>query len=172
MRWCVQGNWWGSNWAVASETADPQHRPIRLRHEPLSQSRSGTLAVTRILQQPLRRRDPPRDLLHQRHRIAECPLPAGDQSSGALPQRAIGVEVPVSGDTITGPHRPRQGTMDHAVEASAQRVRDHLRRPIPGRRNLLIETARNTVNAIDPSRDPHRPVFSLRRRRGCEFGQR
>ena len=32
-----------------------------------------------------------------------------------------------------------QGTMDHAVEASAQRVRDHLRRPIPGRRNLLMK---------------------------------
>ena len=35
-------------------------------------------------------------------------------------------------------HRP--GTMDHAVEASTERVRDHLRRPIPGRRNLLMKT--------------------------------
>ena len=30
---------------------------------------------------------------------------------------------------ITGPHRPRQGTMGHPVEAGPQRVRDHLRRP-------------------------------------------
>jgi hypothetical protein len=37
------------------------------------------------------------------------------------------------------------------VEASAQRVRDHLRRPIPGRRNLLMNTAGNTVSEIDPS---------------------
>ena len=30
--------------------------------------------------------------------------------------------------------------VDDAVEASAQRVRDHFRRPIPGSRNLLMET--------------------------------
>jgi hypothetical protein len=45
----------------------------------------------------------------------------------------------------------RPGTMDHAVEAGAQRVRDHLRRPIPGRRYLLMETAGNTVSQIDPA---------------------
>src|SRR6476646_1296019 len=32
----------------------------------------------------------------------------------------------------------------------AQRVRHHLRRPIPGSRDLLMETAGNTVSAIDP----------------------
>jgi hypothetical protein len=37
--------------------------------------------------------------------------------------------------------------MDDAVETSAQRVRDHLRRPIPGSRDLLMETAGNTVSA-------------------------
>ena len=40
--------------------------------------------------------------------------------------------------------------MDHAVQASAQRVRDHLRRPVPGSRNLLTNTAGNTVSEIDP----------------------
>ena len=34
--------------------------------------------------------------------------------------------------------------MDHAVQASDECVRDHLRRPLPGRPNLLINTAGNT----------------------------
>jgi hypothetical protein len=103
-----------------------------------------------ILRQPLRRRDPPRHLLDERDRVAQRPLPAGDQGPRPLPQRAGRVEVSLPGDPITGPHRARPGTMDHAVEASAQRVRDHLRRPIPGRRNLLMNTAGNTVSEIDP----------------------
>ena len=48
------------------------------------------------------------------------------------------------------PHRRGQGTMDDAVEASAQRVRHHLRRPFPGGRNLLMKTAGNTGSEIVP----------------------
>ena len=81
---------------------------------------------------------------------SERPLPAGDQGPRPLPDRAGRAEVPLPGDPIAGPDRARPGTMDDAVEASAQRVRDHLRRPLPGRRNLLMETAGNTVSEIDP----------------------
>ena len=89
-------------------------------------------------------------LLHQRDRVAERPLPAGDQGPRPLPDRAGRAEVPLPGHPIPGPHRAGPGTMDHALEASAQRVRHHLRRPIPGRRNLLTETAGNTVSETDP----------------------
>jgi len=47
---------------------------------------------------------------------------------------------------VTRSPRARQGMMDHAVEASAQRVRHHLRRPLAGSRNLLMKTAGTTVN--------------------------
>jgi hypothetical protein len=40
--------------------------------------------------------------------------------------------------------------MDGALEASSQRVRRHLRRPLASSRNLLMKTARNTVAVTDP----------------------
>src|SRR5258705_3922441 len=60
--------------------------------------------------------------------------------------------MPLSGDPFPRTHRGGQGTMDDAVEASAQRVRNPLRRPFPGGRNLLMETAGNTVSEIVPRR--------------------
>jgi transposase-like protein len=54
------------------------------------------------------------------------------------------------GDPIAGPDWRRQGTMDDAVETRAECVCNHLRRPIPGSRNLLMKTAGNTVNEIVP----------------------
>jgi hypothetical protein len=40
--------------------------------------------------------------------------------------------------------------MDHEVETSAQRARNHFRRPLAGSRDLLTKTARNTVTEIVP----------------------
>ena len=53
----------------------------------------------------LRRRDPQGDLLDQRDRVAQRPLPAGDQSPRPLPDRAGRAEVPLPGDPIPGPDR-------------------------------------------------------------------
>ena len=59
-------------------------------------------------------------------------------------------EHPFDRAGLAGPDRCRQGTMDDAVETCLECVRDHLRRPIPGSRNLLMKTAGNTVNEIAP----------------------
>lgn len=40
--------------------------------------------------------------------------------------------------------------MGHAMKARAERVLDHLRRPVPGRRDLLTNNTGNTVNEIVP----------------------
>jgi len=42
--------------------------------------------------------------------------------------------------------------MGSALEASSQRIRYHLRRPIPGRGEVLTRNARNTVKEIVPFR--------------------
>ena len=47
--------------------------------------------------------------------------------------------APPPGHPVPRPDRHRPGTMDHAVEAGSQRVRHYLRRPVPGRRDLLQE---------------------------------
>jgi Transposase, Mutator family len=43
-----------------------------------------------------------------------------------------------------------RGTMGDALEAGVERVLDHLRRPVPGRGDLLTDDAGNTVSEIDP----------------------
>lgn len=87
----------------------------------------------------LRRGDPPRAVLHQRHRELARSLPAGGDRPWSLPDRAGRVEVSVSGDTGSGPQGHRADTMGHAVEARAQRFRRHLRRPHAGRREPLTK---------------------------------
>ena len=81
----------------------------------------------------LRRRDPQGAVQHERDRVPERPLPASGPRPRALPDRASRHEMPVPRHPIAGPHRPGQDTMDDALEASPQRVRHHLRRPVPGR---------------------------------------
>ena len=48
--------------------------------------------------------------------------------------------------------------MGSAPEASSGRIRYHLRRPIPGRGELLTRNARNTVKEIVPFRFQRRSV--------------
>ena len=98
----------------------------------------------------LRPGDPHRDLLHERDRELERPLPEGRQGPRALPDRAGGDEVSLPGHPVPGPHREGPGTMDDEVEASPERVRHHLRRPLAGSRDLLMKTAGNTVPVTDP----------------------
>lgn len=50
------------------------------------------------------------------------------RARGHFPTDQAALKMPVPGHQIAGPHRPRQGTMGHPMEGSAQRVRHHLRR--------------------------------------------
>ena len=49
---------------------------------------------------------------------------------------------------LPGPDRDRTHPVGDAMEARHQRLRHHLRRPVPGRRDLLAMTAGNTVPGI------------------------
>jgi len=62
------------------------------------------------------------------------------QSAWTLPDRTGRDEMPLPGHPITGPQGDGSDTMGGAVEASPQRVRDHLRRPDAGRGELLMKT--------------------------------
>ena len=80
----------------------------------------------------LRRGNPARDLLDQRHRSSEGPIPAGGEDAGSFPDRAGRAKVPVSGHEILRSDRCRQDPMGRALEARFERIRHHLLRPIPG----------------------------------------
>ena len=77
----------------------------------------------------LRRRDPQGPLLDERDREPERPLPPSRPGSRALPERAVRDEDLVLGDEESGPEGHRADTMGHALEASPERLRHHLRRP-------------------------------------------
>ena len=94
----------------------------------------------------LRRRDPPRDLQHERDRVAQRPLPSRGPRARALPQRHGRSEVPLPRHQSPGPHRPRQGTLGDEMEARPERVRDSF-----PRKNQLTHQARSTVKRTLPA---------------------
>ena len=62
-----------------------------------------------------------------------------NDGGGDLPDRASRAEMPVPGHPFPGPDRDRTDKMGHAMEAGPERIRCHLRRPVPGRRDLLTQ---------------------------------
>jgi hypothetical protein len=60
--------------------------------------------------------------------------------------------MPLPGHPVPGPDRDPADKMGRAVEASPERIRCHLRRPVPSRRDLLTMTAGNTVRETDPTK--------------------
>jgi hypothetical protein len=104
-----------------------------------------------------------RVLLHQRHRVAQRPLPPGRQRQGPLPDRAGRSEDAVPGHPLHGPQRHRAGTMDHAVEPRPERLRRHLRRPHAGRREPLEMNAGNTLHRTVPLNKDQRRAGKVRR---------
>ena len=76
------------------------------------------------------------------------------KARGHFPTEQARAEMPVPGHPFPGPDRDRQDTMGRTVEAGPERIRCHLRRPVPGRRDLLTMNAGNTVREIDPL-NPH-----------------
>ena len=59
------------------------------------------------------------------------------KARGHFPTEQAALKVSLPGHPVSRPHRDRPGTMGHEMEARAQRFRHHLRRPVPGRRDLL-----------------------------------
>ena len=101
----------------------------------------------------LRRGDPPGAVQHERDRVAQRPLPPRGQRARPLPDRAGRDEVPLPGHPVTRSQGHRADTMDHALEASAQRVRRHLCRPDAhgrGRLTNKMEAATYTGFLTDP----------------------
>jgi putative transposase len=78
---------------------------------------------------PVRHRDPPHRLHHERHRVGERQDPAGSQGPRPLPERDRGLEMRLHGHHVAGPHRQGPGPLDHALEDRPERLRHHLRRP-------------------------------------------
>jgi hypothetical protein len=69
---------------------------------------------------------------------------------GHLSDRAGRPEVLLPGDQVPGPQGHRPATMDHALEASAQRIRHHLRRPDAGSTEPVMRIAAYTLSRTDP----------------------
>jgi hypothetical protein len=109
-------------WYVSDRTrAHPANLIVADRHLKLSFEHQEDLIPRMMVR---RRTRPLRAALFD-----QCPVPQGDPSARALPQRAGRAQVSLHGHATTRPERHRPGAMDEPLEAGAQRLRDHLRRP-------------------------------------------
>ncbi len=59
--------------------------------------------------------------------------------------------MPLSGDAVAGPNKQGPGTTNCEAEACTERVCAHVRRPLAGIGNLLMENPPNTVSEIAPA---------------------
>src|SRR5688572_6993503 len=116
-------------------------RPARQVGRPLSSDHPALAQrMGRVHPVPGLRRGDPQDLMqHQRDRKPERPLPARGQGPRTLPQRAGRHEMPVSSQPIPGPQRHRSDTMGNTVEASPERLHNHLRRPDADEDKLIMK---------------------------------
>ncbi|GHJ26915.1 hypothetical protein TPA0910_13480 [Streptomyces hygroscopicus subsp. sporocinereus] len=73
----------------------------------------------------------------------------GGQGSRPLPQRAGRPEGRLPGDHVPRPHRQGPGTLDHALEDRAERLRHHRRRP-PLRSPSVTISPSYTTRLTDP----------------------
>ena len=113
---------------------------------------------------------------NERDRVPQRQVPAGGHRQGPLPHRAGRPEDALPGHQVTRSQGPRAGTMGHPMEARAERVRHHLRRPHARGRDPLNRNASYTGNRTDPyttRRDLTRVVLAvmmLRSQRGVQPG--
>lgn len=103
----------------------------------------------------VRHRDPPHRLHHQRDRVGQRADPASGQVPRTLPERAGRPEVRLHGHHVARPHRQGPGSLDHALEDRAERLRHHLRRPTLSRPPLTNHPS-YTARLTDPSCDQRR----------------
>lgn len=72
-------------------------------------------------------------------RMPQRPVPSRGPGARAFPGRTRRSEVPVPDGPVDGPDGQGPTKMGRAMEARAQRVRHHLRRPLAGRQELTME---------------------------------
>ena len=107
--------------------------------------------------------------MHEPAKALLAKMSQGCHRRWALPHRAGRAQDALPGHPRTGPQGAGTGTMDHTVEASAERVRRHLRRPDAGRGEPVGITCQKHRSSDTPSTEGWRLQVSLQPgcRRGC-----
>ena len=127
----------------------------------------------------LRRGDPPGHLLHERDRVPQRPLPAGDQGPRPLPVRAGRAEVSLPGDPISGPDRcwaghdgrcggSQRSTRSRSPSATASRQPKPtelkiLSRPVDGlfqATSVSVDSARRSAGVMSMGRSSSLPLWN------------